>query len=392
MVQKVLPFLGLLLFVQCSPTTRTGEYLGQPLPDSIPEIFAPNSISVPQRLEHGLSFGPEGKQLAFGVLNEDGLTGTLYYTESTDNQWATPRVFGPLQEESAFLPYFTPDGKSMLFAKSGPDPSNGITDIWIIEKKNGNWQEPHMLPSPIKSTSREANASMTQSGTLYFSSNRNCEGKENCFTADLFASEFKNNRYESAQLITALTTPNDEESIFISPQEDYLIFCTYSGETTGMDLKISYRNTNGDWTLPTALDKTINTADWERRPFVSADNRFLFFTRLQFGEAGLDESDIYWVNTSKVFRPFVHHPISDITVPVGETFNISLPTDYFKDIDDGTLQIDLLPSGLEWLTFDAKAMTLSGIPPQAGTLTLTFSAVDPTGNRAEDTLKLQVTN
>ncbi len=288
------------------------------------------------------------------------------------------------------FPYFSPDGKSLLYAQSKPDIDNGYTDIWMIEKINDDWRFPKILPSPLSSTSREANASMTNDGTIYFSSNRNCEGKEDCHTADLFYSKLVDNEYQNANVISKFISPNDEESVFISPKEDYIIFCRYTDNETWMDLYISYRDINNNWIEPRIIDSTINSKDWDRRPFVSIDNRYLFFTRLQIGENGLNESDIYWVNTSKLFKPFVYNALSDTTVKVGENFEISIPVDYYNDIDDKQLILSINQNEIDWIEFDSENMKLSGLPTVKGDYEFTFSVVDKHLNKTEDKMKIKV--
>ncbi|MEL6483923.1 MAG: putative Ig domain-containing protein, partial [Bacteroidota bacterium] len=243
------------------------------------------------------------------------------------------------------------------------------------------------MKSPLSSDSREASASMSLNGNLYFSSNRNCEGKENCYTADLFCSELINNSYRDATAITNVNSESDEESIFVSPQEDYLIFCSYTDNITWMDLYISYRDANNQWTTPQRVDASINSKDWDRRPYVSMDNQFLFFTRLQIEETGLKESDIYWVKTSKLFKPFVYRPLSNFTVKSGEPFEIDLPLDLFKDIDGDALKVSL-ETKLDGLTFEADHMKLSGTANFEDSQRITFTATDSFSNKVQHQITL----
>ncbi len=391
MIKKILPFI-IIGMIGCKTNTVTLDYFGQTEPETTPMIFGEGLISKKGRFEHGISFTPDTRELAFGVLKEDGVSGDIHYSKKNNDKWTSPELFKPLAKDNVFLPYFTPNGKSLLYAQSIPDTNNlYITDIWSIEKVNDNWDFPIKIPMPLSSISREANASMTNDGTIYFSSNRNCEGKENCYAADLFYSKLVDEEYQSVKEIVELNSSDDNESVFISPEETYLIFCSYTDNETFMDLYISYRNYNNSWTVPQMLDSTINSKDWDRRPFVSIDNNFLFFTRLQIGEKGLTEADIYWVNTSKVFKPFVYKPISDTIVQVGEQFDLSIPLDYFKDIDDKQLTLSMNENELDWLEFDSQKMKLSGLPTVAGDFEITFIAVDKFSNRTEDKLKITVT-
>lgn len=390
MIKIFLPFIILLGLISCKSTTNSTDFMGQTYPDLIPMIFAPDIVSIKGRLEHGLSFSPDMKELAFGVLNKEDFSGKIYYSKKVDNNWTKPMIFEPLKNECVYLPYFSPNGKSLLFAQSKPDTDNGYTDIWIIEKMNDDWGPPKILQFPLSSTSREANACMTNDGTIYFSSNRNCEGKEDCHTADLFYSKLMDNDYQSVKVISEFISSNDEESVFISPKEEYIIFCRYTDNKTWMDLYISYRDINNKWIEPQIIDSTINSKDWDRRPFVSIDNKFLFFTRLQIGEKGLTESDIYWVKTSKLFKPFVFNPLSDTTVQVGKNFEITIPVDYYKDIDDNQLDLSINQNEFDWIEFDSENKKFSGLPTLEGDYELTFTAVDKFSNMTENKIKIKV--
>ncbi|MCY4778897.1 hypothetical protein ORI89_04495 [Sphingobacterium sp. UT-1RO-CII-1] len=387
---KIAVSILLFLLIGCKSSIEATDYFGQNYPDSIPIIFAPGIVSMEGRLEHGISFTPDTRELAFGVLNKDNFNGEIFYSKKISTKWTEPSVFEPLRNKSVYLPYFSPDGTSILYAQSKVEKENVYTDIWMLEKINGAWSSPKLVPAPISSSSREANASMTYNGTMYFSSTRRCDGKKDCYTADLFCSKLNNNQYQSASVIPELISPNDEESVFISPKEDYIVFCRYTGEETGVDLYISYRDINDKWTEPRIADSTINSTDWDRRPFVSIDNNFLFFTRLKIEASGIAESDIYWVNTGKLFKPFVYHPLSDIKLQQGKHFEIFVPHDYFKNIDSSRLIYSVNVGQSEWIKFDSEQMKISGVASAKGDYEITLTATDRFANRTNHKLKLIV--
>lgn len=379
----ILALILISLLIGCNSFTPSTNYFGQNYPDSIPIIFAPEIVSMKGRLEHGISFSPDTRELAFGVLNKDDHSGKILYSKRINENWTEPMVFEPLKSECVYLPYFSPDGRTLLYSQSQPNTENIYTDIGMVKKNGDGWSSPKVIQN-LSSSSREANASMTYDGTIYFSSNRNCEGKENCHTADLFYSKLREEDYKTVNIISEFISSNDEESVFISPKEDYIIFCRHTDNETWVDLYISYRDIHNNWIEPQIIDPTINSKDWERRPFVSIDNNYLFFTRLEIGEEGLTESDIYWVNTSKLFKPFVYHSFPGITVQVGEPFEIFIPKDYFKDVNDRQLIYSINKNQYEWLNFDPQQMKLSGLPSVQGDFELTFTATDKFSNMTND--------
>lgn len=385
MIKIFFPLVLILILISCKQPTKLTHVFEQTYPDSIPTIFAPDIVSIKGRLEHGISFTPDNQELVFGVLNKDDFSGKIFHSKLVDKNWAKPIVFDPLKDESAFLPYYSPDGKSLLFAKSSSITDNYLTNIWVINKKNDNWDNPKKIEGPISSISRESMACMTADSTIYFSSNRDGNG-----LADLYFSRLDNGEYLNAERIDSICTERDEESIFISPDESYMIFSRYVADDNPPDLFISYRSSKRNWTKPISLDTTINTVNWERRPFVSFDNNFLFFTRLEIEGFNLIESDIYWVNTSKIFKPFVYNPLSDMKLQVGKQLELQIPSDYFQDIDDKELRLRINQNELDWLQFDSKTMKLSGLPTQEGDFELIFIAMDKVNNITEDKIKITV--
>lgn len=385
MIRRILPFIFILGLISCKTETTTVDYFGQTEPKTTPEIFAEDIISIKGRFEHGISFTPNSEELAFGIFNKGDFSGTIYYSKKSDSKWTEPEIFEPLKNESTFLPYFSPNGKSLLYAQSRPDTNNGFTDIWLLKNINGSWEQPEKVDNPISTLTRESTACMSMNSTIYFSSNRDGNG-----LADLYCSTLEKGEYGNVQRLDSICSIRDEESIFIAPDESYIIFSRYATNESGPDLFISYRDFNGNWTHPTVLDSSINTADWERRPFVSIDNKFLFFTKQIFDSIGYAESDIYWVNTQKVFKPFVFNPIPLKTIKIGKEFKLSIPADYFKDIDNERLEISLKNEKLDWAKFDDENLNLIMNPNETGEYELIFTAVDEYSNETENKVRIIV--
>jgi hypothetical protein len=279
----------------------TIDYFGQVPPNDIPQIFAPDLVSIKDRFDYGISFSFDCKEFACGVLDIKDESGRIFYSNRINNKWTKPEMASFLGNSSMYLPFFTADGKSLLYTQTQQDSPTYITDIWIVNKLDNGWDKPVKLPEPINSVTREGSVCMTLNKTIYFTSGRNCIGVANC-PAVIYSSRLIDGKYLTAENEIQLNIKGDNESIFVSADENFAIISNVSNNQTNSDLYISYRDTNNEWDSPIKLDSTINSKDWELRPFVSADNKYLFFTRMSFGKSGPVESDIYWVETTSIFE------------------------------------------------------------------------------------------
>ncbi len=188
--------------------------------------------------------------------------------------------------------------------------------------------------------------------------------------------------------------------MFLSPDERYIIIQAWKSEFESKhDLYISYRAKEGSWTVPKRLPPRINSKEIEQRPFVSADNKFLFFSRTSVtheNEGDIYESDVYWVSTKSVFCPFVYNSRIEASVKYTEEFELDLPNDIFKDVDDKKLvfQIALEDDSEipEWIEFDPDQLVLSGKWNSKEALTLKLTATDISGNTGEFKFELKEKN
>ena len=180
---------------------------------------------------------------------------------------------------------------------------------------------------------------------------------------------------------------------YIAKDESYFI-----GQVSG-DLRISYKKENGTWTNPKTLGSTINSPSADDfGAFVTADNKYLFFSRSAFP---YPSGKMYWVKIDNLidslkstnYVPYVKHAIPDLTDSVGKSFMYTLPDSMFMD-DDGieTLTISArLYNGNElpaWLSFDGSKFTAD--PEEAGIFRISVIATDTAGASASDNFYLRI--
>jgi hypothetical protein len=372
-----------MMHLSCGKVTYHNylKYFNQEEPGIAPEIFAPGIVSVKGRFEMGFSISPDGRSIAFGTADEKNLeNNTIYLMDFSDGKWnnSVRNIFP--DNVNVFFPMFGPDGDELFFAKS----VNGAeTDIWIAVYKAKEIEGTKQLTA-TSSPAREAGHGKSISGSIYFTSNRDINSP--CCGDIYYAEMDRNKHYSTVHKVNELSSEGDEESLYVSPKEDFMIIQAWKRNSrTKHDLYLSYRNKYGTWSMPERLDSTINTKEIEQRPFVSPDKKYLFFSRTSTIQNAID-SEIYWVSTKSVFKPYLYNAPPKIEVAYQSSFSVKFYKDLFKHVNNlGLLYEVTFKDGSklpEWLTFDAETLTLSGTWNDKKVDSIYISATDINSNKS----------
>ncbi|MEO0339631.1 MAG: hypothetical protein AAF242_10500 [Bacteroidota bacterium] len=187
---------------------------------------------------------------------------------------------------------FSPDGNSLFFSSTRPTPVEGIPNTWHIwrsEKKDNTWSKPEFISIPNMKDKLVSHPTVTKSGKIYFHAS-NLDYSD----MNIYSSELENGKYQNATIIEFPQDSNIQKCTpFISPNENYIIFAEIHEDQ--LQLKISIKDSNGKWNKPSAFNKSINT-NGQGNPFVTADERFLFFTKIN-GKNSKNEGkwNVNWV-------------------------------------------------------------------------------------------------
>ncbi len=264
---------------------QTHLYLDQKLPAMTPKIFAPGVISKVNEYEFGSVFSKDGTEFFYGV--DLGGRSEIRYTKLDQDSWTTPETIISHEIYGYNDPFLSPDEYRLYYISDMPMDGKGNKkdhDIWYSEKKPNGWSKPINAGGNINTNKNEYYISFTNSGTMYFSSNK---GKNNSF--DIYASKMKQNEFQEAtKLPDAINTAAYEADVFVSPDESFVIFCaTRKGGLGRGDLYISFKKDDGTWTASKNMGPLINTKNHELCPFVTKDGKYFFYT---------SNKDIYWVD------------------------------------------------------------------------------------------------
>jgi parallel beta-helix repeat protein len=350
---KISKILALMLFVLMTKEpafSLSGPYLGEPAPGLQAEIFAPGIVSVNGRMEDCVTFTPDGLECGVGIIS--GNDCRIHYMRQEEGQW-TNLTRAYFRSGAAWTFQFTPDGLGLVFISSQNSP-----DIWMYERERitDNWSTPFRLGTPVSlSSSNEWAPSMTLDKTLYFVSGGRAGGRGH---NDLYRAPYNDGQYTSVEnLGSPINTSSGEQSSFVAADESFILFCRNgtSGYNDDKDIFISLHNSDDTWTVPSNLGPEVNTNLHERCPYVTIDNKYLFFTRRSGNTA-----NIYWIET-RIFLPDPNGPIENLSS--GQRFgSIQCAINYANSGDTIVLQPGIYH---ENVNLNSKNIILQSVDPNS---------------------------
>jgi peptidoglycan-associated lipoprotein len=207
------PMLGLY---KVPIAKEPGETKGTPV------LFS-NEIFAPEANEGSPAFSPDGKTLVFARGNTGKKKGTvdvdLYMSRNVSGTWTTP-VMLPINDSLAWdgSPAFSRDGKTLYFASNRAGGAGGIDIYRTNMDASGRFSKPVNMGRDINTAGDEMFPYVAEGGKLYFAS----DGHPGLGKLDLF----------SATRSQGIITVENMGLPFNSPQDDFgLVF--YQGLKDG---------------------------------------------------------------------------------------------------------------------------------------------------------------
>jgi hypothetical protein len=289
-IRNLTTFLFILFVAACNNSPDI-LYLDADFPGLEPKIYAPNILSLPDRNEHGLTMRNNGAEHFFGLDGKKDWTynGLVCLKRGEDNTliFDTLKFTDKIKRKNNAIiggePNFSLDNQVLYFVVDYP------TDIWKVRiDENGNWSEPVKLDSTVNSESSEWFPKIAHDNCLYFA--RDINGNTVIHKAEL-----TNGEYKKVSKLNAAFNYNCGDQVF-SKNMDYIIFTSpREGGFGNIDLYIAFKTDSGDWTEAINMGSEINTDAYELAPYISPDDKYLFFTR-RYQSEETSTSDIYWVS------------------------------------------------------------------------------------------------
>ena len=265
-------------------------YLGQHAPGLTAEKFAPGIIST-QDGELNSVFSSDLREFYFTRRGIPAVPPAIMVTRLGSEGWSEPENLGFEARYSAIDLFLLPDGQRMVFCSNRPHLGNGEArsdhDFWVAPRDGDGWGEPRLFASAALSDSEDFYPVVTESGNLYFNSQRAGPGTNN-----IFRSTWNGREYQPAEILPEpINSEHREFDGFVSPTEDMIIFSSdRPGGFGRADIYVSFLQ-DGRWSEPRNVGGDVNSEASEYGAILSPDGEYLFFTSSRDGT-----EDIFWVS------------------------------------------------------------------------------------------------
>ena len=275
-----------------------GDKINSPLPEYFPSISVDGTkLLYTRRLN---------SKMTYSGFNED-----FFVSKFDGKNWkqsVNVRAINSLTNEGA--PTLSANGRFLIFTSCynpvenyGKDRKGyGSCDLFYTYNIGDNWSKPKNIGPKINTRNWETQPSFSADGkTLYFIRGY---GRGNSRQQDIWTAELTEQGVwtEPVRLSKTINTPGAEESVFIHPDGKTLYFSSNGHPGMGgLDLFMSQKDENGNWSEPKNLGYPINTFNDENSLLVSADGQLAYFASDRAG--GYGELDLYKFNMPKSVQP-----------------------------------------------------------------------------------------
>jgi len=379
---KTLSLISILLLLFGNITSSQiippdSMYLGQTPPDNEPKGFklavTPESFAAER-----IAISNDGSEIYYSEIKSYyPVTGDkVKYYKYENNKWTGPfdlfEGFGPALSASDDTMFVEHDNK-----------------MFYSVRYKSEWSQPEVRFNSIDTAHY---LQVTHKGNYYVSA----RSKSSVGLSDWSKIQIKGKDTSAISLGLPINSVFDNLDFYISKDETYMIVSTPFG------LSVSYPKKDGYWTNPRGLGSKINFGLGMWGPFVTHDNKYLFYTTGT--KPDYSDVNVHWIRIDGLIDslkhtnipPYAKNKIKSQSGFVGNLFSFTIPDDTFFDEDGNptfTYSATLtdgnpLPS---WLSFDAVTKTFSGTPTEAGELKILIKATDTGNDSGLGVFKLSVT-
>ncbi len=258
-------FACLVLGVVPSGSYAQGEtFFGQAPPGEVAEPFAPSVLTVEPH--DSPIIAPDEEWL---LLQSMG-AGILFYgmVDTLLTEIANPLGFEIPDLCNGVA--ISPSGTRLYIELW----RNGQTEVYYVDKVGDSWSSLTYIPALDISTNWWQ-ISVVSSGAIYLASDT---VMVSYLEGDTHATPVPLKLEDNSDMVG--------NSPYVSPDESYIVY------SIDGDLHISYRRSNGKWTMPEDLGPNVNSEQLDHGPQVTPDGKYMLFSTRRHGS----DFVVYWVD------------------------------------------------------------------------------------------------
>ncbi|MCO5231508.1 MAG: OmpA family protein [Chitinophagales bacterium] len=194
------------------------------------------------------------------------------------------------------LPIISPDGSALYFARKNAPENMGIEkkdDIYESRKQaNGQWSKAINVGAPLNTDEHNFVCAISPDGNTMYLANKYDYRTESQGVA--VSQRQKNGAWSKPKPLSIANMYNKSRfaCYHVSIDEKAMVMAIERDDTYGdMDLYVSFRYADGNWSEPINMGPDLNTAGAEASVFIAADGKTLYFS--SNGHAGYGDFDMF---------------------------------------------------------------------------------------------------
>ncbi|MCZ2393439.1 MAG: OmpA family protein [Chitinophagales bacterium] len=194
------------------------------------------------------------------------------------------------------LPIISPDGATLYFARKNAPENLGIEkkdDIYVSQRQyNGSWSNASNVGPPLNTDEHNFVCAISPDGNTMYLANKYDYRTESQGVA--VSKKQNNGTWSKPKPLTIFNMYNKSRfaCYHVSLDEKVLVMAIERDDTYGdMDLYVSFKYADGNWSEPMNMGADLNTAAAEASVFIAADGKTLYFS--SNGHAGYGDFDMF---------------------------------------------------------------------------------------------------
>ena len=232
------------------------------------------------------SFGFLAISFLFATAQEEIIT----YGEASQ----LPASINSTQDD--IMPLVSSDGQTLFFVRDeGGETKNG-QNIFRSTKTENDWGKATIKTSHLNNKQNNAVVGVSKDGnTLYLvdAYKKDEEANQGIAISKLNGKKWSKPEYIEISGMNYLA--NHFYGFYVNPEENVMLISMVSENGKGKeDLHISFKEGDTCWSTPKSLGENVNSEGYEMSPFLTHDNKRVYFSSNGFGGEG--DADIFYID------------------------------------------------------------------------------------------------